>query len=86
MVVAGGGHSLVSEHRLLLPVASLREALRPQSLGSVAVVHRLSRPAARGTFPDHVPCPGQRIPNHWSTRDVPGTVSHSGRGLCFLDE
>lgn len=84
MVVAGGGYSLVSEHRLLLSVASLCEVLRPQSLGSVAVVHRFSCPAARGTFPDWVTCTGWRILNHWSTRDIPGMVFIQWAWFVFL--
>ena len=84
VVVASGGYSLVSEHRLLLLVASLCEVLRPQSLGSVAVVHRLSRPAARGTFPDCVPRTGPRILNHGSTRDIPGMVFIQWAWFVFL--
>ena len=55
-----------------------------QSLGSVAVVHRFSCPAARGTFPDWVTCTGWRILNHWSTRDIPGMVFIQWAWFVFL--
>ena len=62
MVAASGGYSLVSEDTLLLPVASLFEVLRPQSLDSVPVTHGLSCPAACGLFPGQ----GSNLcPLHW---------------------
>lgn len=46
------GLSLVAEHGLQSMWASGAAALRLSREGSIAVVHRLSRPAVYGTVPD----------------------------------
>ena len=69
------GLSLVAEHGLQSMWASGVAALRLLSAGSIAVVHRLSCPAACGTVPDQ----GQnqcslhykaQIFNHWTIREA----------------
>ena len=52
LVVASGGSSLAAVHGLLIAVASRCRARALGSAGSVAVVHRLTCPAACGIFPD----------------------------------
>ena len=53
------------------------------SVGSVAVVHRLSCSSVCGIFHDWgwklCPLLGRLIPNHWSTSEVPGPLIYDKR-------
>ena len=52
--------------------ASVVEALRLQSPGSLVGVHGLNCPSAHGNFRDdtHIPCTGRRILTHYATREI----------------
>ena len=81
---ASGGYSLSAAHRLLIAVASHKsKGSRAHAMG-VALWHVESSQTRTQTRVSYI---GRQIPNHWTTREVPGEVllnadpSHSS--LCY---